>query len=524
MDTISHLLAIAGLLVLVLVLWRMRIITYKARTVSAPAVPGALPLIGHLHLLGGQNPIARTLAAMADKHGPIFFIRFGMKPALVISSSEAVKECFTTNDKILASRPRSSHGQYLGYNYAGFGFAPYGTVWREMRKLAMLELLSARRLETLKNVQVSEVDMLITDLYSLCKNQEQGPVKVVISEWIERLTLNIITKMIAGKRYFANTNSKDDAEAKRIGKIIKEFMYVSGVPVISDLIPLLGWIDLQDRLKSIKRIAAELDSLAGTWIEEHIAKSEPSEQPDFIDVLLSAIDDNSFFGHTRETIIKATVLNIMLAGSDTTSINVTWVLSLLLNNKHALKRAQEELDLKVGRDRMVEDYDIKDLVYLQAIVKESLRLYPPGPLAVPHEATEDFDLCGYHVPKGTRVFVNVWKLHRDPRVWEDPEEFLPERFLSSHANIDPSGHHFEFIPFGSGRRACPGYTFALQVSHLTLARLLQGFELTAPLNMPPNMTEGLGITLPRATPLDVVLTPRLSSELYPRLPKVSVSN
>uniref|UniRef100_A0A2N9EZV5 Cytochrome P450 n=1 Tax=Fagus sylvatica TaxID=28930 RepID=A0A2N9EZV5_FAGSY len=448
----------------------------------APEPSGALPIIGHLHKLHGQNPIARTLAAMADKHGPTFMLRFGMKPALV-----------------------------------DLGLPNDGQIWRKMRKLTMLELLSSRRLETLKNVQVFEVDSLIKDLYLLCKNNEHNHAKVMISERIERLTFNIITKMIAGKRYFDNAHDGNDEEAERIGNLIKDFMYISGVPVISDLIPFLGCFDLLGQVKSMKRIGRELDSLIGSWVEEHTMrrlKNEPTDNPDFIDVMLSVIEDDSMFGYTREVLIKAQAVNLIVAGSDTTSINLIWLLSLLLNNKHALKRAQEELDLKVGRDRWVDDHDIKDLVYLQAIVKETLRLYPPGPLSVPHEALEDCHVCGYYVPKGTRLFVNVWKLHRDPRVWEDPEKFLPERFLTSHANIDASGQHFEFIPFGSGRRSCPGYTFALQVSYLTLARLLQGFELMTPLNMPVDMTEGSSITLPKATPLEVLLTPRLSSELY----------
>ena len=187
---------------------------------------------------------------------------------------------------------------------------------------------------------------------------------------------------------------------------------------------------------------------------------------------------------------------------------------ILLNNKHAWKQAQEELDLKVGRERWVDDQDIKDLVYLQAIVKEALRMYPLGPLSALHEAMEDCHVCGYYVPKGTRVFVNLWKLHLDSRLWDDPIKFLPERFLTKHANINASGQHFEFIPFGSGRRSYPGYTFALQVSHLTLARFLQGFEFMTPSNMPIDMTEGLGLSLPKATPLEVLLTPCLALELY----------
>ena len=164
---------------------------------------------------------------------------------------------------------------------------------------------------------------------------------------------------------------------------------------------------------------------------------------------------------------------MIVGGTHTTSITSTWLLSALLNNRHVMKHAQEELDLKVGRDRWVEQSDIQNLVYLKAIVKETLRLYTTAPLSVPHEAMEDFHVGGYHIPKGTRLLVNAWKLHRDPAVWSNPEEFQPERFLISHATIDVVGQHFELIPFGSGRRSCPGINLALQMLHLTIARLLQ---------------------------------------------------
>ncbi|XP_040991679.1 cytochrome P450 CYP82D47-like [Juglans microcarpa x Juglans regia] len=520
MEIISHLLAIAGV-VLVLVLWynQWRVKTGShSKGMLAPEPSGALPIIGHLHQLRSQTTIARTLGAVADKHGPIFKFRFGMKPGLVISSHEAVKECFTTNDRVFATRPLFSQGKYLGHNYAGFAFSPYGSYWSKMRKLAVSELLSNRRLETLKDMQISEVETLVKNLYSVCKSNEHKPVKVAIGEWFEGLTVNIVTKVIARKRYFGYADDGNDGEAKRIGKLIREYMYLAGTPVMFDLIPFLRWIDFQGQVKSMKHVAGELDSLIGSWVEEHIARrlknDEQSHEPDFIDVMLSAIGEDSMFGYTRETIIKAIASTLILGGSDTISVNLTWLVSVLLNNKHDLKRAQEELDLKVGRGRWVEDYDMKDLVYLQAIIKESLRLYPPIPLSAPHEAMEDCQVCGYFIPKGTRLFVNIWKLHRDPRIWEKPDEFLPERFLSKHASMDVSRQHFEFIPFGSGRRSCPGDMFALQVSQLTLARLLQGFELTAPLNKPVDMTEGLGSTLAGATPLEVVFTPRLSSKLY----------
>ncbi|KAK9944740.1 hypothetical protein M0R45_010292 [Rubus argutus] len=518
MDYLSHLLAITGLLVLALLYrWRVRFQNRKMKGLMSPEPRGALPIIGHLHQLGGRNPLVRTLATMADKYGPIFTIWLGKNRTLVINNNEAVKDCFTTNDRVFATRPISAQGKYLGYNYAGLGFSPYGTYWRDIRKLVVIQLLSSRRLETLKHVQVSEVDAFVKGLYSVWKNKgHDGQMKVGMSEWIEHLTLNIITRIIAGKRYF---REEGDEEEKRIAKLIKDFMYVAGNPVVCDVIGFPKWMDFKGQLKTLKHTGSQFDSLMTNWVEEHCKKkqkSDSSNQQDFIDVMLSEIEDSSMLGHTRDTIIKATAMVLILGGADTTSISLTWTLSLLLNNRHTLKLAQDELDQRVGRHRWVEDTDLKNLVYLQAIVKETLRLYPPAPLSVPHEAMEDCKVGGFHIPKGTHLFVNLWKLHRDPSVWSDPEVFSPERFLTSQAGVEASGQHFEFIPFGSGRRVCPGITFAFQVIHLTLARLIQGFELGTPMDKAVDMTEGLGITLPRASSLEVILTPRLASQLYPQ--------
>ncbi|XP_068321510.1 cytochrome P450 CYP82J17-like [Pyrus communis] len=524
MDFPSHLLAIAGILLFVLYLWRVKIQSRKTKGMLAPQPSGALPVIGHLHKLGGKKPLCRTLASMADKYGPIFTIRLGKHPALVISNYDAVKECFTKNDIAFASRSKSAQGRYLGYNYAGFGFAPYGTYWRNMRKMVIVELLSSRRLQTLKHVQICEVDSFIKGLYEICKTKgENGQSKVVISEWIEHLTLNVITQMIAGKRYFdwgkVGNDSDNEGENKRIREMVKEFMCVAGKPAVSDVIGFPHWIDLMGQVKNMKRIGKDFDSLMASWIEEHKnARKEidSRDKLDFIDVMLSVIEDNTVLGRTRETIIKATSQTLILAGSDTTATSLTWILSLLLNNRHVLKHAQEEINLQVGTERWVEDTDIKDLTYLQAIVKETLRLYPPAPLSTSHEAMEDCQVCGFYIPKGTRLFTNLWKLHRNPSVWSDPEVFCPDRFLTTQASTDVSGQHFEFIPFGSGRRSCPGLTFAMQVIHLTLGRLIQGFELATPLDMPVDMAEGLGVTMPKATSLEVVLTPRLPCQFYER--------
>ncbi|KAF5199314.1 Cytochrome p450 [Thalictrum thalictroides] len=206
--------------------------------------------------------------------------------------------------------------------------------------------------------------------------------------------------------------------------------------------------------------------------------------------------------------------NMILGGVDTTTVTLTWALSLLLNNRNILQMAQNEIDSIVGKDRLVDESDITKLVYLQAVVKETMRLYPAAPLSAQHVAIEDCTVSGYHVSAGTWLFTNIYKIQRDPRVWSRPSEFQPERFLTTQANVDLRGNHFEFIPFGSGRRSCPGVSLALHVVHLTLARLLQSFDFETPSNAAVDMTESAGLTNLKATPLEVLITPRLASSLY----------
>lgn len=202
-------------------------------------------------------------------------------------------------------------------------------------------------------------------------------------------------------------------------------------------------------------------------------------------------------------------------GSDTISVMLIWALSLLLNNRHVLKRAQEELDTHVGKERRVDESDIKNLIYLQAIVKETFRLYPAGPLGGTREFTEDCHVAGYHIPKGTWLIVNIWKLHRDPRAWpDDPSEFKPERFLERHKNVDVRGQDFELIPFGAGRRICPGANFGLHMLHLVLASFLHAFEVWTVGDEGVDMSESAGLTNLKATPLDVLVAPRLSPSVY----------
>ncbi|KAL6317976.1 hypothetical protein AAG906_031027 [Vitis piasezkii] len=452
-----------------LLLWRSR----EGNSKIAPEATAAWPIIGHLHLLGGSDQLPHiTLGNMADKYGPVFTIRLGVHRALVVSSWEMAKECLTTNDQAASSRPELLASKHLGYNHAMFGFSPYGSYWREVRKIISLELLSNRRLELLKDVRASEVVTSIKELYKLWeeKKNESGLVSVEMKQWFGDLTLNVILRMVAGKRYFSASDASENKQAQRCRRVFREFCHLSGLFAVADAIPFLGWLDLGRHEKTLKKTAKEMDSIAQEWLEEHRRRKDSGEvnsTQDFMDVMLSVLDGKNLGDYDADTVNKATCLALIVGGSDTTVVTLTWALSLLLNNH-----------IQVGKERLVNEQDISKLVYLQAIVKETLRLYPPAALGGPRQFTEDCTLGGYHVSKGTRLILNLSKIQKDPRIWMSPTEFQPERFLTTHKDLDPRGKHFEFIPFGAGRRACPGIAFALQMLHLTLANFLHStFQL-----------------------------------------------
>ncbi|KAF5192054.1 Cytochrome p450 [Thalictrum thalictroides] len=487
----------------------------KSRGRPVPEADGAWPIIGHLLMLRPPTAPHRLYSSLAEKYGPIFTLRIGLRKTLVINSWEVAKECFTTHDKVFASSAKTIGAKILGFDNSMFKPHPYGPYWREMRKVVKTELLSNRRLEQLKHIRVMEITTSIKELYQFWEAEnknvkERVVVMVDIDNWFADLMLNIAIKMVTGKRYFGATSKEDKEEARQIHKAIQDFGNLFGVFVVSDAIPFLGWLDYQGHVKAMKRSAKEVGCILDRWLEEHKQK-KTSTAEDFMDVLLSVLQDKQLFGRDADTVNKAFCMNMILGASDGNKVTLTWALSYLLNNRHILNKAQEEIDIHVGKDKQVEESDVEKLVYLQAIVKETLRLYPI--FSAPRESSEDCNISGFHVPKGTQLITNFWQIHRDPRVWSNPCEFQPERFLTTQANLDFRGQH-EYIPFGSGCRMCPGISLAGRMMHLTLARLLQGFDFAKPMDAPLEMDDTVGVTFLQATPLEVLITPRLPLHLY----------
>ncbi|KAG5613200.1 hypothetical protein H5410_024481 [Solanum commersonii] len=485
---------------------------------KAPEAAGAWPIIGHLHLLGGSESDQlphKVLGRLADKYGSIFGMKLGVHQVVVVSDHKLAKECFTTNDLALANRPKSIASEIIGYKDAMFGLSPYGPYWRETRKIATIELFSARRIEMLKHIRQFEVKSSVKEIYNnWAKNNLNGVVKMEMKEWIGDLVMNTMGKMLFGK----GRRSNEDEGINKAHKAIRRFFELLGAFVVADFLPYLRWLDIGGHEKAMKEVSKEMDSVVEEWLTEHktkrgIIKSGEAEE-DFMDVMLSICEDRDLPGFDADTAIKATCMALLSAGTDTTIVTLTWTLSLLLNSYQALEKAQGELDAHVGKNRWVQESDIKNLVYLQAIVKEALRLYPAVPLSVLHESMEDCTISGYDILKGTRLFVNLWKIHHDPNIWPNPHEFKPERFLMTHKDVDVKGNHFELMPFGSGRRMCPGISLALQVLPFVIAMLLQGFDMKRLSDEPIDMSESFGLTVLKASPLEVLLAPRLAPDLY----------
>ncbi|KAI3996532.1 hypothetical protein MKX01_029267 [Papaver californicum] len=475
----------------------------------APEASGGRPIMGHLHLFNDGELTHRELGVMADTYGPVFNIRFGSHKTLVVSDWELVKECFTTNDKLFSNRPGTLGIKLMFYDADSVGYAPYGAYWRDLRKISTLKLLSNHRIDTIKHLRSSEVESCFESLYNQCGNRKKrGEFALVrMDSWLGDLTINVVGRIVAGKKNFS---ANGDVGAQRYKAAMDEAMRLMRFFAFSDVIPSLSWLDnLRGLVRNMKKCASEIDTIMATWVEEHrvkrMSRNNSELEHDFIDVCLDIMEHSSLPGEDPDLFVKSTCLDMILGGSDTTTVTLIWAMSLLLNHPQVLRKAKEELGTQVGKN---------------PIIKETMRLYPAGPL-IERRTMEDCEVGGYQVPAGTRLLVNVWKMQRDGNVYKgDPLEFRPDRFLTSNADVDLKGQHYELIPFGAGRRICPGVSFAVQLMHLVLARLLHEFEITT---VEPeakvDMAESGGLLCYKIMPLEVVIKPRLeiSSNVVPNI-------
>ncbi|CAI0473190.1 unnamed protein product [Linum tenue] len=494
----------------VIILFYRRRIHSRSNLPPPPPGPKPWPIIGNLNLIG---PLPhRSLHSLSSHYGPIMRLRFGSHHVLVGSSADVAKSVLRTHDLAFAGRPQTAAGKYAAYDYSDILWSPYGPHWRQARRMCAAELFSVRRLDSYEYIRREEVRRFVGSLFV----SSGDPVEV--KDRLLDLSLNVISRMVLGENHNAAAGGDEDLK-----EILEEAMLLNGVLDIGDSIPWLAWLDLQGYRRRMKAVAGRIDGFLERVLDEHDLKRRGEgggggggkKKKDMVDVLLELADDPDLEVKMDRRRVKAFTLDMIAGGTESSAVTVEWAISELLKHPKIFTKAAEELDRVVGKDRWVEENDIPNLPYINAIVKETMRLHPVAPLLVPRMAREDVELSGYHIAKGTRVFVNVWTIGRDPNIWDAPEEFWPERFIGK--DIDVKGHDFELLPFGAGRRMCPGYPLGIKVIQVSLANLLHGFKWELPSGMKReelNMDEIFGLSTPRKFPLVAVAHPRLPLHLY----------
>uniref|UniRef100_A0A1W7HBR9 (+)-piperitol/(+)-sesamin synthase n=1 Tax=Scoparia dulcis TaxID=107240 RepID=A0A1W7HBR9_SCODU len=460
-----------------------------------PPSPGtALPLLGHLHLL--DSPLHRTFLRLSKKTGPIFSLQLGFRRIVVVSSLKLVEECFTNkNDIIFANRPLTIMEKYIGYNHTTVSGGTYGDHWRSLRRVAAQELFSNARLNAFLNTRRDEVKRLLLNIYR--SSSRPGFSKVELRPKLSELTFNVMIKMIAGKRGLDEEEERKQGEELR--RLINQTFELAETSNPQDFLPFLQWFDYGGFTKEVAALGEKLDK----FFQELVDENRRDKRTDsMIGHLLSLQESQPEVELYSDLTIKGLIMSMLLAGTDTSAVTVEWAMSALLNNSDVLSEAREELNTQIGSELLIEEEDLSKLPFLQNIILETFRLFPAAPLMVPHESSQDCRVGGYDIQGGTMLLVNAWAIHRDPELWDDALSFKPERFKGKEVEKD------RLMPFGMGRRSCPGSGLAQRIVGITLGSLMQCFDWKRMSQEEVDLTEGVGLTMPKLKPLEAMCRPR----------------
>ncbi|KAK7336613.1 hypothetical protein VNO77_17159 [Canavalia gladiata] len=469
--------------------------------VGAPPSPPALPIIGHLHLLGSVIP--KSFQTLARQYGPLIQLHLGASTCVVVSNAQVAKEVMKTHDLNFCYRPQFGSSDYFQYKGSYFITAPYGPYWRFMKKLCVTQLLSSSQLGRFMHIREQEIKNLLKSLI-VCSTEGRA---TDLSLDLTAMTNNILCRMAMSTTCLDKGN-----HAEEIQGLVREFLHVGAKLSMGEVLGPLGKLDLFGYGKKLVKIVHKFDQILERILEEHELKNTNDCQGptgDMMDILLQVYKDPNAQVRLTRNDIKAFFLDIFLAGTHTSSAALQWAMAEIMNNQRVLKKLKAEIDEVVGTNRLVSESDLPNLHYLQAVVKEVLRLHPTAPFAL-RQSAEDCKINGYDLKGQTRTLINVYAIMRDPEAWVHPEEFIPERFLDGFDGINGGGQQrmikmdgddFRYIPFGFGRRGCPGSSLALTVIQGTIAALIQCFEWKIKGGDRVHMEEGSSFSAGLAKPL-----------------------
>ncbi|KAL6878331.1 hypothetical protein ACP4OV_012501 [Aristida adscensionis] len=441
-----------------------------------PPGPRPLPIIGNALELRHGN-LHHTLARLARAHGPVMRLQLGPTTmAVVVSSRDAAAEAFTKHDRRLAARfiPDAVHA--LGWADRSIIYLPSSDpLWKTMRSILATHVVSPRSLAAARGVRERKVRDLVDHLRASAGQE------VDVGKALYGAMINLVSSVFFSSD-IVDLNAAESAHGTIRDHVegLSELMTKAN---ISDLFPFLRALDLQGRRRTMAAHLGKIFDIVDGVIDARLAEATASsdQHDDLLQVLVNLIST----GQIDRRVVQALLFELFITGTDTATITVEWALAELLRNPSTMAKVRAEIDGALGGKATIEEPDASSLPYLNAVVKEVMRLHTVGPLLIPRQAVEDgVEIGGYTVPRGSTVIINVWAIMRDPTVWERPDEFMPERwFLGKAAEMEFKGKDFEFLPFGSGRRTCPGMPMAERVVPHLLASLLHAFEWRLPEGM-----------------------------------------
>ncbi|KAK2378028.1 cytochrome P450 71D10 [Trifolium repens] len=458
-------------------------ITWPRQIVVGTIGPWTLPLIGNIQQIITSSLPHSRFKNLAEKYGPLMHLKLGEVSYIIVSSPDMAKEIMKTNDLIFCDRPNLFLSTILTYNNTNIGFSTYGEYWRQLRKICVIELLSAKRVQSFRHIREEEVSNLVKSI-----STSEGSV-VNLTQKIMATTYGITARTAFGKK---NIHQEAFKLAMEVALSL-----IGGVCIV-DLYPSIKMLRRMSRAKTkLEKAQRDLDTILQDIIDDH--RREESKDEDLVDVLLNIQQENYHSQHPlTDDNLKAIIQDMFTAGGETSSGAVLWGMSEMVKNPKVMEEAQSEVRRVFDKKGFVDETEFHQLVYLKSVIKETLRLHPSLPLLLPRESRERCQINGYEIPAKTRILVNAWAIGRDPRYWIEAESFKPERFANSL--IDFNGTNFEYIPFGAGRRMCPGLAFGIPNVELPLAQLLYHFDWKLPNRMKNeelDMTESFGISVGR---------------------------
>ncbi|XP_010429385.1 PREDICTED: cytochrome P450 71B6-like [Camelina sativa] len=460
---------------------------------NLPPCPPRLPILGNIHQLGSLPH--RTLRDLSLKYGPVITVYLGSVRTVVVHSPETAEEVLKLHDSECCTRPKLSITKSFFYDGLGLGFTQWGDYYREVRKLCVLELFSVKRANSFRNLRDEELSRLINSL----SDSAASGTSVDLSGKLIKFVASFTCRMAFGLSFRGS-----DMDNERFMEVFTEANRVIGKFAAADIFPGFGWIlDRINGLESSRRKSfRDLDTFYQKAIVDHREKKKTEEREDLIDVLLKLQSQETKLGSNRitDTHIRAILMDLFVAGVDTSAITMDWTMAELARHPRVMKKVQAEIREHVGDKGIVTYDDLESLPYMKMVLKETWRLHAPSPILIPREAMTKFKIKGYDIYPGTRIHVNAWAIGRSPDVWKDPEEFIPERFVDS--NVDSKGTSYELLPFGSGRRGCPAMFVGLSTVEYSLANLLYHFDWKVTEEV--SIEEAPGLTSHRKHPLHLV--------------------